>query len=261
MNGLSDSIAMIGRNLRHIPRVPEKLAAATFMPLVFVIMFGYLFGSAISVPGGGYREFLMAGIFTQFMVLGAATTAVGVAEDLGHGLVDRFRSLPMARSAVLVGRTVADLLLSVLSCVVMAAAGLVLGWRIHEGLLSALAGFALLLLLGYALSWVGALLGLAVRNPEAANSIAFGILMPLTFLSNAFIPLNNLPEWLRTAAEWNPVSVVVAACRQLFGNPGIATSNAWPTHHPIPLAFAACALILAISVPLAVRAYRKAAIR
>ncbi len=261
---LSDAAAVTGRNLRHIPRVPEKLATVSFQPVIFVLLFGYLFGSAIHVPGGGYREFIMAGIFTQMMVIGAATTAVGVADDLGKGLVDRFRSLPMARSAVLIGRTVADLALSVLSCVAMAAAGLAIGWRIHHGPAQALAGFGLLLLLGFAMAWVGALLGLLIRDAESVNAATFGVLMPLTFLSNAFIPPAGLPAWLRAVADWNPVSATVTACRDLFGNTLAATTTAGaglPSQHPILASAGWSLLILLLAVPLAVRAYRSAVAR
>jgi ABC-2 type transport system permease protein len=257
----SDAAAVAGRNLRHIPRVPEKLAMVSFQPVIFVLLFGYLFGSAISVRGGSYRQFVVAGIFTQMMVLGASTTAVGVAEDLTKGLVDRFRSLPMARSAVLIGRTTADLALSVISCAVMAGAGFVIGWRISHGIPEALAGFALLLLLGFAMAWAGAVIGLLIRDAESVSSAIFGVLMPVTFLSDAFIPTSRLPGWLQAIASWNPVSATVTSCRQLFGNHAGAPASSWPVQHAIALSAGWSALILVICVPLAVRAYRAATTR
>ncbi|HEV2371877.1 MAG TPA: ABC transporter permease [Streptosporangiaceae bacterium] len=258
---ISDAAAVAGRNLRHIPRVPEKLAMVSFQPVIFVLLFGYLFGSAITVPGGSYRQFVVAGIFTQMMVLGASTAAVGIADDLAKGLVDRFRSLPMARSAVLIGRTTADLALSVVSCAVMAGAGFVIGWRISHGIPAALGGFALLLLLGFAMAWVGALIGLLIRDVEAVNAATFGVLMPVTFLSNAFIPVSHLPGWLQAIAAWNPVSATVTSCRQLFGNHAGAPASSWPSQHAIALSTGWSALILLTCAPLAVRAYRAAAIR
>jgi ABC-2 type transport system permease protein len=257
----SDAAAVAVRNLRHIPRVPEKLAMASFQPVIFVLLFGYLFGSAITVPGGSYRQFVVAGIFTQMMVLGACTTAVGIADDLTKGLVDRFRSLPMARSAVLIGRTTADLALSVVSCAVMAGAGFVIGWRISHGIPAALGGFTLLLLLGFAMAWVGALIGLLIRDAESVSAATFGVLMPVTFLSNAFIPPSHLPGWLQAVASWNPVSATVTSCRQLFGNHGGALPTSWPGQHAIALSAGWSALILLTCVPLAVRAYRAATTR
>ena len=258
---ISDAAAVAVRNLRHIPRVPEKLAMVSFQPVIFVLLFGYLFGSAITMPGGSYHEFIMAGIFTQMMVLGASTTATGVADDLTKGLVDRFRSLPMARSAVLAGRTIADLALSVISCAVMAAAGLAIGWRIHHGIPAALAGFALLLLLGFAMAWVGALAGLVIRDTESVSAATFGVLMPLTFLSNAFIPPGRLPGPLAAIADWNPVSATVTACRQLFGNHAGTQPTPFAGQHAIAMSAGWSAVILLACVPLAVRAYRSAATR
>ena len=257
-----DASALAGRHMRHLIRVPQKLLGTTVMPMAYVAIFGYLFGSVITVPGGSYREYIMAGIFTQMMLSTAANTALGVTSDLGNGLVDRFRSLPISRGAVLIGRTTADLALAALSCVLMAAVGTAIGWRIHHGLLSALAGFGVLLAFGYAMTWFGALLGMTLRTPEAVNAIAFLIIMPLTFLSNAFIPLDRLPSWLRAVCEWNPISVVAAAVRELFGNNAAVTAHlAYPERHPVPLAPALILLLLAILIPLAIRAGRSAVTR
>ena len=260
---LRDGLVLTERNLRQIPRVPELLVFSTIQPVIFVLLFAYVFGSAIPLPGGGnYREFLMAGIFTQTIAFSTGSTAVGLAEDMTRGLVDRFRSLPMGRSAVLVGRTAADLVRSLFIVVVMSVVGFLVGWRIHTGLVDALAGFGLLLLFGYAMSWVGAWIGLGVPNPEVANTAGFIWLFPLTFLSNAFVPTQGMPTWLQTVAEWNPVTATVTAQRQLFGNPNPFTAtDSLPGQHPVLLSLVYSLLVLAVFVPLAVRKYRVATSR
>ncbi|MGA5817920.1 ABC transporter permease [Kitasatospora sp. NPDC094028] len=259
---LSDAWALTGRHMRHIKRMPERLLSLTVLPVAFVVVFGYLFGSAMSVPGGGsYQEYIMSGIFVQVMLGNVSLTALGVVADLENGLVDRFRSLPISRSAVLIGRTVSDLVLGAWTCLVMAVVGFLIGWRVHNGFFSTLGGFALLLMLGFGLSWIGALLGLALRSVEAVNALGAMIMMPLAFLSNAFIPLDGLPSWLRTIAEWNPVSAVVAASRSLFGNSLGTSSTAFPAQHPAPLAVGFTVILLAVAIPLAGRAYQKVAAR
>ena len=257
---IADGLTVTRRNLSHIRRVPEKLLDVTLQPIIFVFLFAYVFGSAIQVPGGGnYREFLLPGIFAQSVAFLAITTAVGVADDMAKGLIDRFRSLPMARSAVLVGRALADLTHSVIGIAVMAACGLVVGWRAHNGVLQALAGFGLLLLFGFAMIWVGTFIGLIVRATETAQVIGFVALFPVTFLANTFVPTRGMPAVLRVIAEWNPLSATVAACRELFGNPGAAyTGGAWPLQHPIVASVAFSVLLIVVFVPLAVRRYRTA---
>ncbi|WP_156727247.1 ABC transporter permease [Streptomyces apocyni] len=257
---ITDSFALVGRQMRHIKRMPEQLIGLTILPVAFVVVFGYLFGSAMKVPGGqSYQEYIMAGIFAQVMLSTISTTAVGVAGDLSNGIVDRFRSLPISRTSVLLGRTMSDATLCTWSCAVMAVVGYGIGWRAHEGVLKTLAAFALLVLMGFTLSWFGALLGLVLRSPETVSAMSSIIVMPLAFLSNAFIPLDGLPYWLRTIAEWNPLSTVVSACRELFGNGTGATSDALPAQYPIPGAILLLGLMLAIFIPLASRAYQKAA--
>lgn len=257
MEALSDTAALLGRHLRHLIRVPEKLLSVTLMPVAYVALFGVLFGSAMKVPGGHYQDYLMAGILAQTMLTNVSNTALGIAGDLGNGLVDRFRSLPMSHTAVLVGRTVANMVLATLSIVVMSLVGVAIGWRLHNGIGPALAGFGLLLLLGFAMAWLGALLGLLVRDAEAINSVAFLIVLPLTFLSNAFIPLDGLPGWLRVICQWNPLSSVVSACRQLFGNQVETGDNSLPAQHPLTMALVLTLALLVIVAPLAVRAYRR----
>ncbi len=256
-----DGWALIGRHLRHIARVPQKLLAVTIMPVVFVLAFGYVLGSAMHVPGVEYREYFMAGVFAQVMVAGITTTGVGVCEDLGNGLMDRFRSLPMSRSAVLIGRTVADLLLSAIACLVMSVVGYAIGWRIHGGFWSALGGFGLMLLMGYVAIWGGALLGLALRSAEAVSSLGFVIVMPFMFLSSAFVPLNGLPGWLQAVAHWNPMSAVTDACRRLWGNSTTATGDSFPSQHPIAVALVVLVAMFVVIVPMAVRSFGKASVR
>ncbi|MFC0598046.1 ABC transporter permease [Streptomyces palmae] len=258
---VSDGWALIGRHLRHIARVPQKLLSVTIMPVAFVLAFGYVLGSAMEVPGVEYREYFMAGVFTQVMVAGMTSTGVGVCEDLGNGLMDRFRSLPMSRSAVLIGRTVSDLLLSAIACVVMSVVGFAIGWRIHTGFWSALGGFALLLLLGFVAIWGGALLGLALRNAEAVSSLGFVIVMPFMFLSSAFVPLNGLPHWLREVAKWNPLSAVTDSCRELWGNETTAAGTGFPAEHPGTVALVVLVAMFLIIVPMAVRSFGKATAR
>ncbi|MFI1224663.1 MULTISPECIES: ABC transporter permease [unclassified Streptomyces] len=257
-----DTAALTGRHMRHIVRVPEKLIGVTVAPVVMVLIFGFIFGSAMTVPGGGnYREYIMAGIFTQVMFSAVGTSAAGVADDLKNGLVDRFRSLPMSRYAVLLGRTFSDMTMTALSCLVMAVVGVLIGWKAHHGILKTLAGFGLLMLLGFSMCWLGALIGLVVRSPEAVNSIASMLVMPFALLSNSFVPLDGLPRWMQVIAEWNPVSSVVSACRDLWGNPSTVVSDALPAQHPLATALLTLGVMLAIVVPLAARAYQRAAVR
>jgi ABC transporter DrrB family efflux protein len=221
-----------------------------------VLLFAYVFGGAIDLPQGSYREYLLAGVFVQTVAFSSASTSVGLAEDMQRGLIDRFRSLPMARSAVLVGRTYADFVRNLLTCAIMAGSGYIVGWRVREGTLKALAGFGLILLFAYAMSWIGSLIGLSVSSAETANSAGFIWLFPVTFLSNAFAPIGSMPKFLQHIATWNPVSSVVQAARELFGNPAIAPPNhAFPVEHPLLVSLGWCVALLAVFVPLAVRKY------
>jgi ABC transporter DrrB family efflux protein len=222
-----------------------------------------VFGSAIEIPGINYREFLMAGIFAQTVLFGATITGTGLAEDIQKGIIDRFRSLPIARSAVLIGRTTSDLANNVLVIVVMSITGLIVGWRIHSSFWEALAGFGLLLLFAYAVSWGMAVVGLAVRSPEVVNNASFIAIFPLTFIANTFVGTTNLPGPLKAFAEWNPISAVTQAARELFGNtsPKFPPPNVWPLQHPVTASLIWIVIILAIFVPLAIRQYRRAVSR
>lgn len=257
-----DGLVITKRNLLQTTRVPELLLFSTLQPVMFVLLFAFVFGGAIPIPGGGsYREFLMAGIFVQTIAFNGAATAVGVADDMHKGLVDRFRSLPMARSAVLIGRTVADAARGVLVLAIMSVCGLLVGWSINNGVVEAVAAYALILAFGYAMSWVGAWIGLLAPNAEVANTAGFIWLFPLTFLSNAFVPLQGMPSWLQTIAIWNPVSSVVSAARELFGNPNPYVGQALPEQYPILFSIGWILVILAVFVPMAVRRYRLATTR
>jgi ABC-2 type transport system permease protein len=257
----ADGLAVAQRNLIKIKRVPELLIWVLMSPIMFVLLFAYVFGGSIEVPGVNYREFLIAGIFAQTVVFGATYTGAGLAEDMQKGIIDRFRSLPMSRSAVLVGRTSSDIIYNLLSITIMALTGLLVGWRIRTSVWEALAGFGLLLLFSYAFSWVMASVGLLVPSPEVVNNASFMVIMPLTFVSNAFVPSENLPTPLRIFAEWNPVSAVTQAARNLFGNvnPLAPPSEAWSMQNPEIYTLIWAAVILAIFVPFSVRLYKKAA--
>ncbi|RST18824.1 ABC transporter permease [Streptomyces sp. WAC05374] len=263
VQSLTDSLVVARRNLIRMSRIPEMIIFGLIQPIMFVVLFSYVFGGSMNIGGTSdpdvYRNFLMAGIFAQTVTFATAGAGAGIADDMHKGLIDRFRSLPMARGAVLTGRTLADLVQTALTVVVLAVVALLVGWRIHEGVPKALGAFALLLLLGYAFSWIGALIGLSVRTPEAATSGGLIWLFPVTFVSNAFVDSSQMTPWLRHVAEWNPFSATVQACRELFGNPGVSTSSAWPMQHSVLASIIWSVLIIAVFRTLAVRKYRSAA--
>lgn len=257
----ADGNVIAQRNVIRIKRVPEVLVFVLISPIMFVLLFAYVFGSSIDVPGGSYREFLIGGIFAQTVIFGATFTGAGLAEDMQKGIINRFRSLPMSQSAVVFGRTASDVIYNVLSLIIMALTGLVVGWRIHDGIVSALLGFGLLLLFAYALSWVMALVGLSVPSVEVINNASFMVIFPLTFIANTFVPSDNLPTPLRVFAEWNPVSAVTQAARELFGNipAGTPEPTVWSLQNPIAYTLIWVVIILIVFVPLAVRKYRSVA--
>ena len=263
LEAAADSAVITKRNLIKIKRVPDLLVFTTLSPIMFVLLFAYVFGGAIDVPGVGYKQFLIAGIFTQTVVFGSTFTGYSLAEDLQKGIIDRFRSLPMAPSAVLYGRTLSDVFINVISLTVMALTGLIVGWRIRSSFFEAALGFLLLLLFAYAISWVMACVGLAVRTPEIVNNASFVVIFPLTFIANTFVPTNNFPPLLKTFANWNPVSSVTAAARDLFGNVSSALPppDVWPMQHPLAYSMIWIVGILVVFIPLAIRQYRKATSR
>lgn len=266
VQSVRDSLVVAKRNLIRMLRIPEMIVFGLIQPIMFVVLFSYVFGGSISVGGNtdpsAYREFLMAGIFAQTVTFATAGAGAGIADDMHKGLIDRFRSLPMARGAVLTGRTLADLVQTALTLVVLAIVAVIVGWRVHDGFFDALAGFCLLLLFGYAFSWIGALIGLSVRTPEAATSGGLIWLFPLTFISNAFVPSDNMPTVLRTIAEWNPFSATVQATRRLFGNlpEGYPVPDAWPMQHPVLASLLWSVAIILVFRTLSVRKYRSATV-
>jgi ABC-2 type transport system permease protein len=251
---VSDVRIVAGRELIHWIRNPGVVLSSLLFPLVMVLLFGFVFGSAISVAGGGdYREFLLPGMFAQTMVFGIVTTLTVVSMNMARGVTDRFRTMPVSAGAILLGRAVSDVLTSAVELAILMACGLLVGWRAHHGIASALAAAGLLLLLRFSLIWVGIVLGLRI-SPEAAGSVWMP-LFPLTLLANTFISPETMPAWLRIIAEWNPLSATVQVCRELFGNPGLS-ADSWPARHALELAIAWPLLITAVFLPLAIRRYR-----
>ncbi|WP_217241311.1 ABC transporter permease [Streptomyces sp. AC555_RSS877] len=257
-----DSLVVAKRNLIRMSRIPEMVIFGLIQPIMFVVLFSYVFGGSMNIGGttdpGVYREFLMAGIFAQTVTFATAGAGAGIADDMHKGLIDRFRSLPMARGAVLTGRTLADLVQTALTLFVLAVVALLVGWRTHTSVGEVLGAFGLLLLTGYAFTWIGAVIGLSVRTPEAATSGGLIWLFPVTFVSNAFVDSSQMTPWLRHVADWNPFSATVQACRELFGNPGVSTSDAWPMQHSVWASMIYSVLIIALFRTLAVRKYRSA---
>ena len=260
-NAVADGLVVTWRNLKRIPRIPELAIFAILQSIMFVLLFAFVFGGAIDVPGADYTSYLMPGIFVQTMTFATVTTAIGMAEDMNKGLIDRFRSLPMARSAVLSGRTTSDVVYNCLILFVLMATGLLVGWRVESGIFGFLAALGLMLVFAYAMSWLGVLLGLMVPTVEVAQQVGFIVLFPLTFVSNAFVPLDTMPPWLETLANWNPISAIVAACRELFGNATIPVNDSFPMQHPELMSTVWIGLALLVFPPLAVRKYREAASR
>ena len=253
---MADTLTMTRRNLAHVRQIPEKLIDVTIQPVMFVVLFAYVFGGVIAVPGGNYREYLIAGVIVQSLGFGIMGPTTSIATDLREGVVDRFRSLPMSRSAYLLGHLVAELLALSLAILVLILAGLVVGWRIHSSFWDASAAYALLLCFAFAMLWVGTLLGVSVRSPDAAQGAVFMVVFPLTFLATTFVPLSGFTGVLRTIAAWNPISALSGAVRTLFGNPTATPADApWSLVHPVVTSLAWCALIIAVALPLALRQY------
>ena len=257
----ADASVITKRNLIRIKRVPDLVVWSTMMPIMFVLLFAYVFGGAIDVPGVGYREFLIAGIFVQTVVFGASITGYSVAEDLQKGIIDRFRSLPMAPSAVLFGRTISDVAVNVISLTIMSLTGLVVGWRVHTSVPEVLGGFLLILAFAYAICWITAYVALIVRTPEVVNNACFVVIFPLTYIANTFVPANTLPGPLETFANWNPISSVTQAARELFGNTSaqLPVADTWSMQHPVVYSLVWVAIILAVFIPLATRQYGRTA--
>jgi ABC transporter DrrB family efflux protein len=263
LSSLGDGLVVARRNLIKIKRVPELLVFTTLSPIMFVLLFAYVFGGAIS--GGDpqqYREFLIAGIFAQTVIFGATTTGAGLADDVQKGIIDRFRSLPMSRTAVLTGRTLSDVVNNVIVLVVMSLTGLLVGWRIRSSFFDALAGYLVLIVFAYAISWVMAYVGLLVPSVEVVNQASFIVIFPITFIANTFVPLESLPRPLEIFAQWNPVSAITAAARELFGNDALtAPATVWPLQHPVLYTLIWSVVILVAFIPLTTWQFRRAASR
>jgi ABC transporter DrrB family efflux protein len=249
---VSDTLVIAERNLVRLPRAPELLIAFTVQPIMFVLLFRYVFGGAIHVPHGNYADFLIPGIIVQNIAFGGFVTALGLNEDVHKGLIDRFRSLPMARAAVLAGRTLADVVTNSLSMVVLVVTGLIIGFSFHTSVLHVIAGVGLLVVFGYAFSWVFAFLGLLVNSPESANSVGFIAVFPLTFISSAFVPVHSMPAVLRAFANVNPFTLIVDAIRYLWIGYPAPGNNVWG-------AFVWALVIMGVFAPLAVARYRRMA--
>jgi ABC-2 type transport system permease protein len=259
LGAVSDIWSMTRRNLVHISREPMQLSDVTLQPVLFTVLFVYIFGGAIPIPGGGhFVDFLLAGLLALNLVTSTMGTAVGLSTDLHEGMIDRFRALPMWRSAVLVGRSLADLLTSCLCALIVALTGLVVGWRPDASILSTVAGFLLVLFFAYSISWVAACVGMNSKSPESAASFGFIVLFPMAFVSNAMVPTQHMPGWLQAIANWNPVSAVVAGARHLWANPNPSvTIHVWSMQHPVVTSLLWSVGIMALSAPLAAHLFRR----
>ncbi|MEO8456294.1 MAG: ABC transporter permease [Chloroflexota bacterium] len=255
---LSDTLVFAGRNIAHIKEIPEKLIDVTIQPLMFVVLFAYVFGGAIDVPGGSYREYLIGGILIQSLAFGIVGPAQSISTDLTEGVIDRFVSLPTSRTAYLLGHVVAEMAGMALAITILSFSGLVVGWRTHTGVIDVVEGYLLLLLFAAAIIWMGTLIGLLVRSADAVTGVAFLVVFPMTFLSNAFVPIDTLPTVLKYAAAYNPISTLVVAIREQFGNPTAPVSlSVWPLEHAALASLLWCVVLIGISVPLTVARFRQ----
>lgn len=257
---IADVGVLTYRNLVHVRREPAQLSDATIQPVLFTLLFVYIFGSAMHIAGGAsYKMFAIGGLVTMNLTTASMGTAVGMSSDVATGMMNRFRTLPMSRSAILAGRTISDLLAAALCGTIVLLTGLAIGWRPDHGIIGVVEGMAVALLFAYALSWFTACVGLLVGDPEAAQGVGMVILFPLAFLSTCFVPAAGLPTVPRIIAEWNPVSAVAGSCRELFGNPNpAALSDVWPAQHPALMAVLSSVAILAVCVPIATGLLRRA---
>jgi ABC-2 type transport system permease protein len=261
---IHDTWVIARRGLVHMKRQPEALSDATIQPIMFVLLFGFVFGGAIDVPGGGsYRSFLMGGIFAQTIVFTAFGVAMSIANDFKNQAVDRFRSLPIARGAVLGGHAVANLIKTLLPIVIMSLTGLAVGWRIEGGVLDAVACYLLMMVFAFAMIWVGVLIGSVVGTPEGVTGIGFAVLFPITFVASAFVPTDGMPDVLQTVADWNPVSTLSDAIRVLFDNPRseAGAGDPWPSRHPVLYTLIWALGVIGVTAPAAVRAYDRSIAR
>ncbi len=257
---LHDTLVIARRGLVHLKRQPEALSDATIQPVMFVLLFAYVFGGAIDIPGGGnYREFLMGGIFAQTIAFTAFGVAMSLANDRRNQVVDRFRSLPISTAAVLGGHAVTNLVKSMLPIALMSLCGLAIGWRVRDGIVDAMVGYALLVAFAFAMIWVGVVLGSLVSTPEGVQGVAFAALFPITFMASTFVPTTTMPSVLRVIAEWNPVTALSDAVRIQFGNPNTppAPDDPWSIAHPMAYSLIWIVAIVVVCAPVAVRLYNR----
>jgi ABC transporter DrrB family efflux protein len=251
--------ALIRRNLTHIKRQPEMLTDVTIQPVMFVLLFAFVFGGSITIPGVDYKEWLLPGIMAQTMAFSAFIVAIGLTSDISKGIVDRFRSLPIGRGSVVIARSLSSLIHSMIGIVVMSVTGLFIGWGIHNGVAKGVLGYLLLIFFGFSMIWVGILAGSSLKSVEAVQGVMFTTIFPITFLSNAFARPEGMPDWLRFLAEWNPISALVQAMRELWGNDGlpIGPNAAWPMQHPVIATIMWSVGLSAVLAPMAIRAFTK----
>jgi ABC-2 type transport system permease protein len=250
-------VVLTRRNLVHVARDPMQLSDVTIQPVLFTLLFIYVFGAGIPIPGGSYVDFALAGLLTLNLTTSTVGTAVGICSDLTTGVIDRFRTLPMWKAAILIGRSISDVLAATVCVAIVAVTGLAIGWRPTTGVLSVLGGFGIALLFSYALSWASACMGLISKGAESAQSLGFIVVFPLAFVSNAMVPTVHMPTWLQYVADWNPVSAVTSACRVMFGNPNPSSAiHVWPMQHPVEAALIWCGVFLVVFAPLAVHLFR-----
>jgi ABC transporter DrrB family efflux protein len=258
-NAVRQISALIRRNLTHIKRQPEMLTDVTIQPVMFVLLFAFVFGGSIIIPGVDYKEWLLPGIMAQTMAFSAFIVAIGLTSDISKGIVDRFRSLPIGRGSVVIARSLSSLIHSMIGIVVMSVTGLFIGWGIHNGVAKGLLGYFLLILFGFSMIWVGILAGSSLKSVEAVQGVMFTTIFPITFLSNAFARPEGMPDWLRFLAEWNPISALVQAMRELWGNDGlpIGPNAAWPMQHPVIATILWSVGLSVVLAPMAIRAFNR----
>ena len=257
IQALRDGVVIGWRYLKRVPRIPELAIFAVIQSIMFVLLFAFVLGGAIPIPGGGsYREFLMPGIFVQTIAFASATTAIGMADDMAKGIIDRFRSLPIARSSVLIGRSFSDVIYNAGILLVLIVTGYAVGWKVNTSVVALVEGVALLLLFAYCMSWLGIWLGLSVPNVEVGQQVVFTVIFPITFISAVFVPPATLPPILQPIAEWNPISTLTYTLRELWGNPNPFIGSGLPAQHPLLVTLGWVVVILAVFIPLSVRKYR-----
>lgn len=255
---LTDVWVIAKRGLLHMRRQPEAFADATIQPIMFVLLFGFVFGHAIGVEGGSYREFLMGGIMAQTLAFASFNVAISLAHDRTNGAIDRFRALPLSRGAILGGNAVANTLRGFVPIVIMSLCGLIIGWRVRGSLLDAIAAYLLMILIVFTMIWVGMLMAASLTTPEAVQGVAFIIIFPVTFIASTFVSITDLPTGLRQIAEWNPITAWAEGLRRLFGNPHAPEEGvAWAVRNPVLYSVITSVVIIGICAPLAIRGFNR----